>query len=137
MTTADPLELMISSGGAAGPRSLFVRIAFVNGGAEPVRLLGEFEPLPVFFSFRLVKADGTPLGLSGGGKIDFGPGRPRYLELAPGAKHTIDADAGTLLSDDLEPGRYSLSVEYHNQYGEDCFRGTLRSNAVSVEVPPS
>jgi hypothetical protein len=133
------VELTLSTrrDAAADPRSLPVLMGFVNSGDEPVRLLAHFEPLPVFFSFRLVKADGTPVAVPGAGKIDFGPGKPECLELAPGDTHTVDADVGTLLTGELEPGRYSLSATYHNQYGEACFRGVLESNEISIDVPAS
>jgi hypothetical protein len=137
MNASDALELLLSvrSDATVGPRSVPLRIVFANHGEAPVRLLAEFEPLPVFFAFRLVKADGTPVALPGGGKIDFGPARPACEDLAPGETHAIDVDVGTLLAEPLDSGRYSLSAAYHNQYGEGCFKGTLESNAVDVEVP--
>lgn len=136
MSDRDPLELTLSIGaGALSPHSLPVRIAFVNRGRVPVRLLAEFQPLPVFFSFELVRDDGTPIALPGAGKIDFGPGQPECLDLEPGEMHATDADVAEPLGAGLQPGRYTLAVTYHNQYGEDCFQGVLHSNRIELDVP--
>jgi hypothetical protein len=113
-----------------------LRIVFVNGGAEPVRILDCFEPLQVFFSFHIARADGTPLSTAGGGKIDFGPEPSGYVELRQGESHSIEVDIAGLLTEALGPGDYSISTTYHNQYGEGCFRGTLESNPISINVRP-
>jgi hypothetical protein len=135
MSVSDPLELRLTVGaGALNTHSLPVRMGFVNRGPEPVRLLAEFEPLPVFFTFELVATDGTPIAMPGGGKIDFGPGQPRCIDLGPGETHTTEANVGRLLPGGLEPGRYSMAVTYHNQYTDDCFRGVLHSNPVVVDL---
>ena len=114
--------------------SLPMRITFVNRGTAPIRILDHFEPLPVFFSFHVVKADGTPLIIPGAGKIDFGPNEAGYLDLLPGSSHSIEVNIAGLVTKGLGPGLYSVSATYHNQYGECCFRGVLKSDAVTVEV---
>lgn len=130
------VNLSTIPGADYGPSSLPLRVTFANERTLPLRILAVFEPLPVFFTFHVVKSDGTPLALPGGGKIDFGPDGPGYLELPPGGSHTIEFNIGTWFSRPLDPGPYSVSVTYHNQYGEDCFRGTVASDPIHVEVPP-
>jgi hypothetical protein len=117
-----------------GPTKLPVVATFVNAGPTPVRLLDRFEPVPVFFTFDVVRADGTPLPISGGGKIDFGPNEIRYLELPPGGSHSVQADLAKLLRLPVELGPYSVSATYHNQYGENCFLGGIRSNTILLQV---
>src|SRR5215216_4303600 len=58
-----------------------LRIVFENTGEGAIRLLRHFEPLPVFFSFRMVREDGTPIAIPGAGKIDFLEGSIQYLVL--------------------------------------------------------
>lgn len=132
----EALELLLAPipGERFTAHRLPLRIVFVNGAAEPVRILDRFEPLQVFFSFHIARADGTPLSTAGGGKIDFGPEPPGYVELRPGESHSIDVDIAGLLSEALTPGDYSSSATYHNQYGEHCFHGTLESNPITINV---
>jgi len=121
--------------GATYTQSYFpLRLRFVNCGNEPARILDSFEPLPVFFAFHLVKADGTPIGMPGMGKIDFGPIPPGYIELRAGEAWSIKVDLAGLIGESLSAGTYNLSAIYHNQYGDDCFRGRLNSNVVSIEL---
>jgi hypothetical protein len=136
VTSNDPLELTLSplSGARLSPTALPLRLTFTNTSAETVRLLDCVEPPQVFFSVGIVRSDGTPVLASGGGKIDFGPGEPGYVELAPGEAHAIDLDAARMTAGPLAPGRYAISATYHNQYGSDCFQGTLDSNEIDVEV---
>ena len=120
--------------GAIGPDTLPARLTFVNDGPSAARILDRFEPIPVFFSFDLIKADGTPILLPGGGKTDLGRNGERYFELAAGEARSLVVDIWPLLTTALQPGAYSLRATYHNQYGRDCFRGTLTSNVVAIEV---
>lgn len=131
------LQLVISAivGAPYEPFSLPIRITFTNHGTAPIRILDHFEPLPVFFLFEVVGADGTPLIIPGGGKIDFGPNAPGYFELRPSDSRSIEVNVGRLLTSALQLGLYSVSVTYHNQYGDRCFRGSVKSNTIMVEVP--
>jgi urease beta subunit len=130
------LQLLLSAvpGARFDAENLPLIVSFKNNGDTPVRLLDHFQPLPVFFSFQVVKANGTPLLIPGGGKIDFSPGGMRYLELGPGHQRDVAVNPARLLTTPLQPGGYSVAVTYHNQYGEDCFHGTLQSNPVTVEI---
>ena len=110
--------------------------AFASSHAAPrgVELSERFEPLQVFFSFQIARADGTPLSTAGGGTIDFRRKPPGYVELRPGESHSIDADLAGLLSEALAPEDYSISATNHNQYGERCFHGTLGRNPITINV---
>jgi hypothetical protein len=130
---ADGLDLRIEPAPDSHGR-LAVRVTFANRGSGRVCLLDCFEPLPVFFSFHLVRADGTPVGLPGGGKIAFGPDAPGYVGLEAGQTFSLDIDLAPLAPRDLEPGAYDVSAEYHNQYGRDCAQRTLQSNTVGLVV---
>lgn len=106
-----------------------IRVFIENTGNSDITILKEFKPLPVFFSFHLTKEDGTPISIPGGGKISFGS-EPQHVILRPaefvGVKINICDLDGKLSS-----GRYKLSVEYHNQYGSNCFKGILKSNTIN------
>jgi hypothetical protein len=97
-------------------------------------LLAETEPVPVFFAFSIVDANGTPVPVPGGGKIDFGPGGPGYVTVEPGADWCIDVDLNSVLKRPLAPGIYRVAVQYHNQYGDNCFRGQLMAGPIVVHL---
>ena len=109
-----------------------VIVLIENTGPNSVTVLKEFRPVPVFFSLNLTKADGTPIGAPGGGKISFG-GEVQYVTLAPGELVGISIPLKDVVTD-LHAGKYTLMVEYHNQYGENCFQGTLASNTIDIVV---
>ena len=109
-------------------------LTFHNMGQEPLRILHWFEPLAVFFWFDLVRADGTPLLIAGGGKTDLVVSDMRYITLEPGEHFELTVDIHPLLPLPFEPGLYTVRVTYHNQYGENCFRGQVVSNPVDVMI---
>ena len=132
---ADPIVLRLTTPpGLPGPGELPVRVCFHNASHVPVRLLAETEPTPVFFSFSIVDAKGTPVLTAGGGKIDFGPEGPDYVKVEPGADWCIDVDLNSLLMHPMAPGTYRVGVQYHNQYGDNCFRGQLAADPVIVHL---
>lgn len=119
--------------------SIPLQIIFENVGAQRLRLLRKFEPTPVFFSIRMVREDGTPIGIPGAGKIDFQEGTVEYLTLNAGELFGFLVDVARVAyrREDITPGEYRVSVTYHNQYGEDCFQGVLSSNTTQVTVEAS
>jgi hypothetical protein len=133
-----PLKIAGSTipGVAYSRRHIPLKITFENVGEEEIRLLQCFDPLPVFFSFSLVAEDGTPVSLPGAGKIDFFEGSIRYVALSPGQIFSLEVDIAEIIvfPEQLTPGNYSISVTYHNQYGENCFRGVLRSRPIHVHL---
>jgi hypothetical protein len=124
------LELTLQS--RQGPLSF--RVIFANRSQHTINLLDRFEPLPVFFSFAIVRADGTPVPVSGAGKIDPGPQGFGFIGLQPGETHAADLELAPWLRAPLPRARYDVTVTYHNQYGAGCFAGTLMSNTISVGV---
>jgi hypothetical protein len=119
------------------PDHLPVRASFTNVGTDPVRLLRVFDPLPVFFEVDMEMEDGTPIDAPGMGKADLPRHMLRYVDLAPGQEFqaTLRLDE-VVAAGDVAPGGYTLSLAYHNQYGEDCFQGWLESNTIRIEVLP-
>lgn len=132
------LDLKVSPAGATfTDNRMPMQLMFTNLSSKDVRLLDCFEPLPVFFTFKLVGRDGTPIDMPGGGKIDFGPQPPGYIDLKPGATYSLDVDIARLISKPLSTGLYRISAIYHNQYGQDCFQGKLQSDWIEVEIERS
>ena len=136
MSRPGPIVLRLTTppGPAAGPGELPVRVCFHNASPEPVRLLAETEPVPVFFSVSIVDVNGTPVPAAGGGKVDFGPEGPDYVQVAPGADWCVDIDLEPLLTHPLAPGTYQVGVQYHNQYGDDCFLGRLEADPIVMHL---
>lgn len=132
---ADPiaLRLTVPSEHPNRPDEVLVRVCFHNVSDKPVRLLAETAPIPVFFSFSIADARGTPLPTAGGGKIDFGPAGPDYVEIQPGADWCVDVDLNSLTRLPA-PATYRVGVRYHNQYGDNCFRGQLAADPIVVHL---
>ena len=111
------------------------RVTFRNAGEAPLNLLAIFEPVPVFFQFQIAGADGTPIDVPGGGKIDPLHGDEPYLALAPGATHAQVVDVAPLLPrQDWASGAYTVSVRYRNAYGVGCYRGVVESEPITVRI---
>ena len=140
MTENTPSSLRVSvcaiEGAVYTRDNIPLRIVFESTGEGGIRLLRHFEPLPVFFAFRIVREDGTPIGIPGAGKIDFREGSIRYLVLNSRETFGILVDLAEIIPspEDVTEGDYEISVTYHNQYGEDCFRGKIGSDPINVKI---
>lgn len=113
-----------------------LQVTFRNAGKTPIRILNEFDrtPLPVFFAFHVKRKDGTPLpDIPGAGKADF-TSPLKYVELKKNEEFSVDVSLHTVLPRNLEPGDYEVSVAYHNQYGENCFRGEAKSPPIKIHL---
>jgi hypothetical protein len=136
-----PLALLIvvAEGVIPTPGSVPVDLVFKNVSREEVRLLKRFEPeedLPIWFSVHLSSADGTPvLGAKGGGKITL-RGTLDYAIIKPGEEFRLRLDAAKFFESEIPYGTYRANVAYHNQYGQDCFKGHLKSNSVTITISP-
>lgn len=118
-------------------KNIPIGVVFLNSDDQVTRLLNVFEKpkaLPVFFSFNLTDAEGTPVQTLGGGKIALSKNSMRYIELRKNEKYSLILNLKEFIPSDisLKPGAYNVSVKYHNQYGEDCFKGNLESNTISL-----
>jgi hypothetical protein len=136
-----PLALLIivAEGVIPTPTSVPVDVVFKNVSRENVRILKRFEPeedLPIWFSVHLSSADGTPLlGAKGGGKINL-RGTLDYAVLNPGEEFRLRLNAAKFFESEIPAGIYHASVAYRNQYGRDCFKGQLKSNTITITIPP-
>jgi len=130
------LTIILANGPFPTPRSVLLDVVFTNVSQEAVRLLRYFddqENLPIWFDLRMTRADGTPVtDVKGGGKIGL-RGPLDYVALAPGESFTLRLDVARL-APSLAPGTYSVSLVYRNQYGQDCFKGQLRSDTIAVTL---
>lgn len=112
-----------------------IMVLLENTGSNSINILKEFTPRPVFFQLNLVKSDGTPIDSPGAGKVDFG--RPmNYVTLESGEFIGIIMSLKDAYKE-LQNGKYELSVQYHNQYGDNCFRGALTSNSIDIMINDS
>lgn len=113
--------------------NISLEVRFINMGKE-IRILNKFEPISVFFFIHITREDGTPILLPGGAKISFMRGSLDYITLGRGDQHHVTLELGDILPNGLEAGIYTVSVEYYNQYGDDCFKGILESDQITLTV---
>src|SRR5262249_13949695 len=113
-----------------------LRITFENTATEEIKMLRHFEPLPVFFSVEMTRADGTPIAIPGAGKISFAEGQIEYLVLRRKESFGFEVDLSTVIppSAEVKRGDFTVSVTYHNQYGEGCFQGQLSSAPIRLTL---
>ena len=131
------LTLMIAhaEGSVARTNDVRITVAFRNGGDHDIRVLRCFRPLPVFFRLAITCADGTPKQPTGGGKISLGESDMKYITLGAREFFGFELDLREILTEGLAAGDYTVRLEYGNQYGDNCFRGRLVSNAIHVRIP--
>jgi hypothetical protein len=138
--TGSPLRIVVSAipGVVYTKSNIPLRVTFENIGRQKMRILRHFDPLPVFFAFDMVGEDGTHVAIPGAGKIDFYEGSIEYATLPAGGTLNVDVNLASVLArpELVKPGKYTISVTYHNQYGEDCFRGMVSSGPASVTLLP-
>ena len=103
------MNLTVPTGVPATPDRAVLGVCFANVSSAPVRMLAETEPAPVFFSVAIVDSRGTPLPSAGGGKADFGPGGPGYVQIDPGDDWCVDLRLASLAVS-LPPGVYRVLV---------------------------
>jgi hypothetical protein len=115
--------------------TLPVHLALCNVSEEEVRILRTLTPVPVFFSIDLTGDEAGPVFVASAGKADPLTASVAYLVLRPGELFGVRADLiGLVDTAGLVPGRYRLSVAYHNQYGEDCFVGTTPATTLELTI---
>ncbi len=135
-----PLKIAVSAipGVVYTKSNVPLRLRFENVSGEEIRILRHFEPLPVFFAFDMVDEDGMHVAIPGAGKIDFYEGAMKYATLPAGGTLDVDVNLAEVLTrpELVKPGRYMISVTYHNQYGENCFRGMVSSEPISLTLSP-
>jgi hypothetical protein len=93
-----------------------------------------FDPVPVFFSFHIINENGTILNIPQAGKLELSPIPLGYKVLNPNQYWSIEINLRGWIQDFLFPGLYHVTVHYHNQYGEDCYHGTLLSNEIKIKI---
>ena len=114
-----------------------LKVTFKNvDQTEEIRIIRQFEPLPVFFTFSMIDEHGKYLDIPGAGKVDLYHGAIDYILLSPGETFTLDVNLAQHLINPqkVKAGKYAVSVTYHNQYGENCFRGEIISKPISLIV---
>jgi hypothetical protein len=136
--TGSPLRIVLSTipGVVYTKSNIPLRVTFENISGQEMRILQHFEPLPVFFAFNMVGEDGMHIAIPGAGKIDFYEGSIKYATLPAGGTLNVDVNLAKVLArpELVKPGKYTISVTYHNQYGESCFRGMVSSGPTSVTL---
>ena len=116
---------------------LALRVEFINQGENEIKLLKSFsneKNLCIWFCLDVIDADGTPvLGIPSGGKISM-RGNNNYVALSSkeGFSFVLNADKLIPL---INKGEYKLKLLYNNQYGEECFKGELKSNTLDIVIP--
>jgi len=116
---------------------LGLRVEFINMGKNEIKILKTFsneKNLPIWFRLDVVDAEGTPIsGIPSGGKISM-RGNKNYVALSSKEGFSFFLNAGKLIPV-IEKGVYKLKLLYGNQYGEECFKGELKSNTLDIVIP--
>ncbi len=112
-------------------------LSFENSSENTIRILDAFndpKALPVFFGFEIKDSNGTPIALPGAGKISISKNSEKYIELEKGGKYEITINLKDIIpqTTQLKNDVYSVSVTYRNQYGDNCFKGQIKSNVIQV-----
>lgn len=108
-------------------------VAFCNNGTETARLLDKFTPDLIrhaFFDIILTDKQGKKLFHSLAGAMIAFQANLKYLDIQPGTSRNVSVPLHDLIREQcpesLPAGEYTLSVIYHNKYGEDCIKGNLQ-----------
>jgi hypothetical protein len=97
-------------------------------------MLTFFDPLPVFFMASVSPVGGSEIDIAGMGKMDPLEGTLTYLQLDPGEHLDVPLDLAPWIRGQLAPGPHRLSLQYHNAYGTDCFKGVLDSAPTILQL---
>ena len=116
----------------SGPFPVTAR--FTNVSTQPVRMLPLFDPLPVFFTASLQRLSDGDVDVAGAGKADFPDDELRPVDVSAGDSLDAELDLRPWIRGTVVPGRYRLTLTYHNAYGDNCFRGPLTSAPITVQV---
>lgn len=133
------MKVKIVSGAFYTTGDIPLDIVFRNNADESIRLLNTFDDPKtkrVFFSVTLRDSNETPLFTAGGGKVDFSSDSLKYIELKKGEETAVRINLMDFAPPNcsLKSGIYSVSIIYRNQYGENCFKGTLESNSLNLSL---
>lgn len=112
-------------------------LEFKNVSSSSIKILDVFVPMPVFFSIKIVKNDGSVITPPGGGKIAFSKDSLPLIEILSNRSYIKQFNLGGVLKSYgivLPEGMYKLNMSYHNQYGKDCIKGWFNSNEISFKV---
>ncbi|MDQ3491024.1 MAG: hypothetical protein M3449_08165 [Acidobacteriota bacterium] len=112
-------------------------IIFRNNADEPVKLLNLFDDpkaKKILFNVTLRDSSESPIFINGGGKIALSQDSMKYIELKKGEETLVKINLTDFVPENysLKPGVYSVIITYRNQYGENCFRGTLESKSLNL-----
>lgn len=136
-----PLSLKIEAidGVTYSSKILPINVVFRNTKDESIRLLDVFRDSKMklsFFTVKITDANETPINTVGGGKISLSKDAMKYITLKREESYLVPLDLVDFLPTDgrLQPGSYSVSVTYQNQYGEDCFKGKVESNTIILTI---
>lgn len=133
------IQVQVVDGTNYSTKNLPVNVIFRNTSDGAIRLLDVFDDSKLKSSFFVAKindVNGTPIDTIGGGKISLSKDAMQYVVLKKDESHVVRLDLTNFLPGDfkLRPGSYFVSVIYQNQYGEDCFKGKVESNAINLTI---
>lgn len=133
------LEVRTINGATYSKEDVPLEIVFHNKSEKPIRLLNIFDQpdlVKIFFSLDLTDNNETPIDTLGGGKVSLSKDSIKYIELQKGETHSVKINLKEFLPPNVsfKPETYKVSVKYRNQYGENCFKGTLESNSVDLHL---
>ncbi len=125
-----------------------LKLTFQNTSEGQIRILDCFndpQALRIFFWFDVRRDNGEVVYIPGGGKISISKGDFKYITLEKDGKFELLINLNDIMlpstekkagvpNTELRVGTYSIFVTYHNQYGDDCFKGFINGNTIKVNI---
>ena len=135
-----PLSFIIKEVGAlshGNKNDLLIKVEFKNMTCDTLKLLDQFDPIGIFFSVTIIPENGQMIQVLRGGKADFPYNMlSKRIPIAPKKSYLKILDLNKILTNEnitLAPGKYMLSMAYHNQYGDNCIQGWFESNKIGFQ----
>jgi len=119
---------------------LGIRVEFSNEGIKEICLLRVFKPTAAFFDVALKSSTGQEILTTKPVVSEAIQAKLRnsknlnYLDLQSDEAFSVQINASEFIPRDLQEGSYRITLTYHNEYGENCFKGTKVTEGVWLKI---
>lgn len=112
----------------------FLNIIIYNAENKQQRIFLPKQWSHLFGFFFMVNIEGSDSMVLPGGKISLIPDNYRYIILNPKEMFGIKINLSEIFPK-LKPGKYKIKIQYNNQYGKDCFKGSIEAkNKLTIVI---
>lgn len=115
-------------------QDIFLNLIIYNAGKGQQRILLPEQWPRLFGFFFTVSIEGSDSIVSPGGKVSLLSEDYRYITLNYKEMFGIKINLLDVFPK-LKSGKYEVKIQYNNQYGKDCFKGTLLAKkTIPIEI---